>query len=521
MHLPTFLNKSGFAGLVVLLSLARPCFAAAPVITSAPNVDLYYDVENPGDIQFAYHVVATGAPVAFDATGLPPNATIDRATGWINGSRAVPGVYDVAVRAANADGTGAATVRLAIHPAVIGVRSSAGVYRAGQTFSLTLNYNTAVFVTGTPQLALALGSAGAPVFKNAAYASGSGTSELIFQYLVVAGDNDPDGVQLLPSAPSGGKIGDTSGLTASPSLPVRYLISGITIQAESGVVTTSTAAITAPTVSSGGQLTNVSSRMRVVAGDSSRSLIAGFVVGGSQAKHVLLRAIGPALSEFGVTGALADPRLQLYSSAGTLVAENDNWAGAETSADAAAVGAFPLAVGARDSAVVVTLSPGAYTLVVSPNGGDGVALAEVYDADARVASGASAISNLSTRGQIDGAASPLIAGFTVEGDGARRVLIRGVGPGLTLFGVGAVLGDPTLKIYHDGQLVAQNDDWTSATAENAAAAVESGAFALGADSKDAAIVLTLEPGSYTAVMSGAGDTSGAGLVEVYQLAAKS
>jgi hypothetical protein len=92
---------------------------------------------------------------------------------------------------------------------------------------------------------------------------------------------------------------------------------------------------------------------------------------------------------------------------------------------------------------------------------------------------------------------------------------------LALFGVGATLRDPTLKIYQDGRLVAQNDNWSTALAENTSAAAESGAFALAADSKDAAIVLTLEPGSYTAVVSGVGDTSGTGLVEIYELSAKS
>jgi hypothetical protein len=345
----------------------------------------------------------------------------------------------------------------------------------------------------------------------------------VFQYFVAAGDNDPDGVQLLGTASGGGTISDASGLAASLSLPVRYFVSGITIQAESGVVTTAGTTTAASTVSSAGQLVNVSARMRLSGNedDARRSLIAGFVVGGSQPKRVLLRAIGPALSGFGVQGALADPRLRLYSGAGALVTENDNWAGAETSAGAASVGAFALATGARDSAVMVTLQPGAYTLVVSTNGGEGVALAEVYDADAGNAPDGSAISNLSTRGQIEGAASPLIVGFTVQGAGARRVLIRGIGPGLALFGVGSALGDPRLKIYQGDRLVAENDDWTTAASENIAAAAESGAFALAAASKDAAVVLMLEPGSYTAVVSGVGDAAGAGLVEVYELSTRS
>ena len=504
---------------VLLGCTGSAIWGAAPAITSAANVDIYYDAENPGDAQFAYRVVASGAPTAFDATGLPPNASIDSSTGWINGSRNSPGAYDVAVRATNADGTTTATVRLAIHPAVIGVLTSEGVFHPGQSFNVTLHYNTAVVVTGTPHLALAIGPAGALAFKDAGYVSGNGTSDLIFQYAVVAGDDDPDGVQLLPSAPSGGSICDAAGLTASPTLPVRHFVSGIIIKADTSAVAATSSSTDASLAAQRGQLMNVSARLRVVEGDASRSLIVGFVVAGSQPKRILLRAIGPALTGFGVPGALADPKLRLYSSVGGLVVENDNWSGVETSTVATAVGAFALADGARDAAVVVTLQPGAYTLTVSPNGGDGVALAEVYDADAATGSGASAIINLSTRGQIDGDSSPLIAGFAVHGNGARRVLIRGIGPALTKFGVAGALIDPVLKIYQDGRLLAQNDDWATATAAVSAATAASGAFALATDSKDAALVLTLSPGSYTAMVSGVNGTVGAGLVEVYEVPA--
>ncbi len=489
--------------------------ASAPTITSAASVDIYYDAENPAEQQFAYRIAATGA-TAYEATGLPPNALLDPTTGWINGNSNTPGTYNVAVRASNAEGTATTTVRLAIHPTVIGVMSSPGVFHAGQALTLLLHYNTTVVVTGSPLLALAIGLAGAPLFKDATYVSGSGTNELVFQYVVSASDDDPDGVQLLPHAPTGGTICDSTGLAASPSLPVRHFVSGITvIAASSGPI------VKAVTEASAGPaqavLLNVSARLRVVEGDASRSLIAGFVIAGAKAKRVLVRAIGPALTAFGVPGALADPHLRLYSSSGALVAENDNWAGNDTSAAATSVGAFALSPGTRDAAVVITLAPGAYTLLVSPHGGDGVALAEVYDVDGEPAPGGSAIINLSTRGQIDGDGNPLIAGFTVRGNGSRRVLIRGIGPALTKFGVGGALEDPTLKIYRDGQLIAQNDDWTTAASEIVAANSATGAFALAADSKDAAIVLALPPGAYTAVVSGVGDASGVGLVEVYDL----
>jgi hypothetical protein len=228
-HTSFAVRKLGFFSLALLLAGSGLARAAAPSIAPGAPVDLYFNAGNPGDSQFGYRIVATGSPTAFDATGLPPDATLDRATGWISGSRNFPGVYDVAVRATNADGIGAATVRLAIHAAAIGVRSSQGIFRAGQSFTFTVRYNAAVTVTGVPHLALAAGPTAAPVFKEARYVSGSGTNELVFQYAVTGDDVDSDSVRLLPSAPAGGAICDASGLTVSPSLPVRHFVSGITI----------------------------------------------------------------------------------------------------------------------------------------------------------------------------------------------------------------------------------------------------------------------------------------------------
>lgn len=497
-------------GLGLLLSVSA-VQAASPTITSAKEVDLYYDAAAPGGYQFAYRIVATDTPTSFDAAGLPPDAVVNTSTGWINGNRSIPGRYDVTVRAANAEGAGTATVRFAIHPAATGVISTRGEFTAGQSFSFTVRYNTAVTVTGAPRLTIAVGTDGAAQIKDAVYVSGSGTDELVFRYTVGSGDTDTDGVQLMPSLPDGGSIKDANGLEASTTLPIKYFASGITITGGVAVSTASPASTGATS-----RLANVSSRLRVVAGDSARSLIAGFVVGGTAPKRVLLRAVGPALGAFGVAGALSDPRLQLYASSGALVADNDNWTGAEVSGAAEAAGAFRLASGTRDAAAVVTLPPGAYTLAVMPNGGDGVALAEVYDLDAEATAGSAGIINLSTRGRVEGEESLLIAGFAVKG-APRRVLIRGVGPALGAFGVTGVLGDPVLKIYRDGQLVGENNDWSTASAEVSAATTASGAFALAAGGKDAAVVLTLEPGAYSAVVSGAGGAAGASLVEVYEV----
>ena len=225
---PVQISLVSIAFLLVGPSLGR---AVAPVITNAASVEIYYDAGIPGDVQFGHRIVATGSPTTFEATGLPAEATLDRTTGWINGSRNHPGIYDVTVRATNADGAGTASVRLTIHPAATGVVSSQGAFRAGQNFTVTVRYNTPVTVTGVPSLTLAIGPLAAPEFKAAGYVSGSGSNELVFRYVVAGNDAAPDGVRLVPRAPAGGAICDASGLTVSPSLPMRHFDAGITIAA--------------------------------------------------------------------------------------------------------------------------------------------------------------------------------------------------------------------------------------------------------------------------------------------------
>jgi sugar lactone lactonase YvrE len=270
---------------------------------------------------------------------------------------------------------------------------------------------------------------------------------------------------------------------------------------------------------------NLSSRLHTMEGSASRAFIAGFVVSGSISKPMLIRAVGPGLGQFGVGGALTNPRLQIYAG-NQLVAENEDWIDTATLRSTSdRVGAFPLAAGSRDAAILLTLPPGAYSARVSPNGGNGVALVEVYDAE--TAQPAAQLVNLSTRGFVETGDGVLVAGFVVTGAAAKRVLVRGIGPALTAFGVDGALGDAVLKIYRGNTVVAQNDDWGTpqpvagapgaSAAEIASAAQASGAFALTAGSKDAALVVTLAPGAYSAVVSGANNTTGAGLVEVYEL----
>jgi hypothetical protein len=267
------------------------------------------------------------------------------------------------------------------------------------------------------------------------------------------------------------------------------------------------------------RLINLSSRGRV--GPSPRTLITGFVIGGSAAKRVLLRATGPALTSFGVSGTLPNPRLQLYDGKGKLILENDDWSGAEIVESSTRVGAFALLAGSKDAALVTTLAPDAYTMHVVDNTGTGVGLAEIYDASTNPNGEYQRLVNISARGEAGIGENVLIGGFVVTGNAPKRVLIRGIGPALAAFGVSGVLADPRLRVYKENQLVGDNDNWSAVATEGAAvasAARDTGAFTLANASKDAALILTLAPGAYTAQVSASdGISSGAALVEIYEL----
>ncbi len=257
------------------------------------------------------------------------------------------------------------------------------------------------------------------------------------------------------------------------------------------------------------RLGNVSVRARV----AGQPMIVGFVVNDGT-KQLLVRGIGPALAQFGVAGALPNPRVNIYRDA-ALVDQNDNWGGDHAVAQAAsAVSAFPLAASSLDAALLRSFA-GAQTVHVDAATGSGVALAEIYDT-APVFGGAPRIANVSARHQVGTAENILIAGFSLVGTGNKALLIRGIGPALGLFGVSGALADPQLAIFAGASRIAENNDWggTFALSE---AFTSVGAFPLGANSRDAAVVVYLPAGSYTAQLSGVGGTTGEGLIEIYEL----
>jgi hypothetical protein len=254
-------------------------------------------------------------------------------------------------------------------------------------------------------------------------------------------------------------------------------------------------------------------------------LTVGFVVGGQAAKAVVLRGVGPGLAAYGTVGPLAKPQLTLYNAAGAVLGTNSAWGGtAALSAAFAQVGAFPLAPSSSDTALTATLPPGPYTFVVSDAANDagGSALAEVYDASIDLSGTTQSLTNCSTLGQVS-AGNPLESGFVIVGNTSRTVLIRAVGPSLGSYGVTSPLADPALVVStQTGAVVAQNNDWgtpsgssAASASDLAAAAAGVGAFPLTAGSKDSALVVSLAPGHYSAIVSG--NAAGTVLLEVYVL----
>jgi hypothetical protein len=250
----------------------------------------------------------------------------------------------------------------------------------------------------------------------------------------------------------------------------------------------------------------------------------GFIVSGNN-KNLLVRGIGPSLSLFGITNPLADPLVTLYDTT-TAIASNDNWSHDSMGRDqsngitamARQVGAFALPVGSMDSCLLYTANNGAHTTgLFRQNSTTGVALTEIYDTDTTPAA---RLINVSARMNVTTGEGTLIAGFIIAGDVPKTVLIRGIGPTLTQFDVTGVLADPQISVYANSTLIDSNDNWgtgTSSTAEVIAASVQVGAFALPIGSKDAALLLTLQPGAYTVVVTGVANTTGIALVEVYDV----
>jgi hypothetical protein len=263
--------------------------------------------------------------------------------------------------------------------------------------------------------------------------------------------------------------------------------------------------------------------VRTVAGTGSETLIVGFVVAGQEGttKPVLVRGIGPTLTAFGVAGALADPVLELYRGA-IRVAANDNWGDSpevDRIGEASRVsGAFPLAARSLDAALYSGLQGGGYSAQVSGRAGTGtgIALVELYDANSALPA---RLTNVSARSSVSRGAGVLIAGFVIQGNTPKTVLVRGIGPTLGTFGVTGALVDPQLVLNRGNEVIATNDNWSTGSGAVSLTPIFNavGAFTLAGGTRDAALVATLQPGNYTVTLSGADDGSGVALIEIYEV----
>ena len=272
-------------------------------------------------------------------------------------------------------------------------------------------------------------------------------------------------------------------------------------------------------------LGNISTRSFVQTGDN--VMIGGFIVQGTTPKRVIIRAIGPELSQFGVPDPLQDPTLELHDGNGTLIASNDNWqttiiGGIITQNQVQDIQNSGHAPGdSRESAIIATLPAGNYTAIVrGVNSTIGVALVEVYDLSAADIS--SILGNISTRSLVQTGDNVMIGGFIVQGTTPRSVIIRAIGPELSQFGVPNPLANPTLELHDgNGALIASNDNWQTTIiggiiTQDQVDDIQNSGHAPG-DPNESAIIANLPPGNYTAIVRGVNNTIGVALVETYDL----
>jgi len=249
---------------------------------------------------------------------------------------------------------------------------------------------------------------------------------------------------------------------------------------------------------------------RGVIGNGEDVLIGGFIITGTEDKKVALRALGPSLTDFGLTDPLADPALTLYDASGNVMATNDDWEAGTSAAEITANGLAPTS--AKESAVVQTLAPGAYTVVATGNGNDmpGIGLVEAYDLSP---AGNSKLANISTRGSVGTGDDVLIAGFIVGDVANATVVLRALGPSLAS-AVSEVLSDPSLTVYDgNGVVLATNDNWQN---DPNMLEISQGGLAP-TDDAEAATLLHGAPGAYSVIVSGADGGSGISLVELFDL----
>jgi len=552
----TATNGTGSGSTTLTITIAAA--AVAPIITSPTTAPA--TVGAP----FTYTSTATGAPTSYSATGLPTGLVLNAGTGAITGTPTATGTFVVALTATNASGSSTATITITVAaataapvipspataPATVG--SPFPTYLIGGTGQptsytatglppgLTVNAASGA-ITGTPTtpgtyvvtvtatnatgsgtstLTITVGAAGtAPLISSPTSATGAVGS--VFPTYTVGGTDQPTSYTAA-GLPPGLTINSLTGaINGTPTTSGTF---HVTITATNGVgsgSTTLTITIAGPATT---RIGNFSAR--AISGAGSASLIMGFVVAGN-GENLLVRGIGPTLAEFGIANFLPDPYLTMYNSAGVVMATDEAWgtnsSGVSQTAAIQAmdtqVGAFALPIGSLDSALLITVNngPGTTGLVspYAPAAGTGVALVEIYDTGSTPGTH---LTNVSARMNVTAGDGVLIAGLSITGNAPQDVLIRGVGPALASFGVTGVLADPLITVYSGATAIASNAGWgtgLSTAVQISAVSAQVGAFPLPAGSKDSALLLTLQPGSYTVQVTSISNSAGVALVEVY------
>ena len=468
-------NSSGTTNATLTLT-GQPFPAAGPVIISVTSA-----TGRTGS-PFSFQVITSGGSSAarLSATGLPPGLSIDSVTGEISGTATTDGSFLVTLSATEAGITNTATLQL----------------------------------TFTSDLAV-------PVITSANSAFLFPSLDFLFTIVAPTSDSvDPVTYSKVGPLPPGlGLDPDAGIITGIPNLgfglqPTPSLAGGVVTNVQLFACNSSGCAAQGLFFLLPTGAANISTRLGV--GTDADVLIGGFIAEGNAPMKLVMRGIGPSLAQFGVSGVLPNPYLELHSGVAT-IASNDNWkdnlTGGSQEVAIENTGLAPL--DPLESAMLGILDPGGYTAILKgTSNGTGVGLVEVYTLGAASMdiSSEARLANISTRGKVQTGDNVMIGGFINKGATPIKVLVRGIGPSLTQFRVSGALANPTLELHKPDGTVVTNDDWMTGQEADIMATGLAPTNAL-----ESAILITLPvgEGGYTAIVRGANGTTGVGLVEAY------